>query len=150
MKSSDSIDTRFMEIKIGPELFAVPLLEVKEVILKPEVIPMPNSPKFFEGMINLRGQILGIYDVRKKLVEKYAKKEVGQDVVVIFEFGGALVGMSVDEVTRVLHVKPEMLEPAPVRDKDPSLQYVDQIIKTGEEVVQTLIPSQLLGLKRVA
>lgn len=143
----NSNDNRFMEIKVGSELFAVPLLEVKEVILKPDVIPVPNAPKFFEGMINLRGQILGVFDVRKKLVEKYVKQENKREVVVIFELASGLVGMSVDEVTRVLQVKPDMIEAASLRDKEAALKYIDQIIKTGSEVVQTLRPSKLLGVE---
>lgn len=77
---------RFMEFRLGTQMYAVPLLTVKEVIPKPEITSVPNMPSHFEGMINLRGQILGVFNVRKKLGAKpEAVLEKSHDVVIVIE-----------------------------------------------------------------
>ncbi len=142
-------DNRFMEFRLGNQLFAIPLLEVKEVIQKPEVTQVPNMPAHFEGMMNLRGQILGVYNVRKKLgASAREKAEATAEVVVVIESAGVNVGMLVDEVTRVLHAAGDMILPAPLKENDPAREYVTSVIKTGEDLILAVDAGQLLELAK--
>jgi purine-binding chemotaxis protein CheW len=122
---------------------------VKEVITKPEITMIPNMPTHFEGMINLRGQILGVFNVRKKLAAKAddSKNKV-QEVVIVIEQKGVFVGMIVDEVTKVLHAKPEMIGPAPLKEDDPARHFIGSVIQTGEELVMTIHVGKLLELDK--
>jgi purine-binding chemotaxis protein CheW len=140
-----------MEFRIGGQLYAVPLLTVKEVIQKPDVTLVPNMPAHFEGMINLRGQILGVFNVRRKLGAKQKESVAAQgtgDVVIVVEQLGVSVGMTVDEVTRVLHAKPDSIGPAPLKEDDPAHGFISSIIQTGEDLVQTLNLAELLELAK--
>lgn len=147
--SADKIDNRFMEFRLGTQLFAVPLLEVKEVIQKPEVTHVPNMPPHFDGMMNLRGQILGVYNVRKKLGAAPREKTEGSaEVVVVIESDGVNVGMLVDEVTRVLHATEGMILAAPLKDDDPAKEFVSSVIKSGEDLVLAVDAGRLLELAK--
>jgi len=143
-----SHDNRFMEFKMGDQLYSVPLLSVREVIQKPEITPMPNCPADFEGMMNLRGQLLGVFNVRKKLSSNAKPKNNEHTVVVIIERNGISVGMIVDEVTRVLSTESDMIKAAPVRADDPSKKFIQSIIHTESDLVLILDLEQLLEFKK--
>lgn len=144
---SNKPDNRYMEFRLSDQLYAVPLLSVKEVIQKPEVTMIPNMPAHFEGMINLRGQILGVFNIKKKLATKSKEtQEKINDVVIVIENAGIVVGMTVDEVTRVLHVQPDKISAAPLKENDPAHKYIESIIQTDQELVQTLNTDHLLEL----
>lgn len=141
------IDNRYMEFRLGQHLYAIPLLNVKEVIPKPEITLIPNMPVFFEGMINLRGQILGVFNVRKKLSAK-TETTKNNDVVIVIEDSGVNVGMIVDEVTRVLHADPKMIGPAPLKEGDPAGLFVSAVIQFDKELIMVLQASELLELEK--
>ena len=145
----NSADNRYMEFRLGGQLFAIPLLSVKEVITKPEITSVPNMPAHFEGMINLRGQILGVFNVRKKLSAKARDaSEKNSDVVIVIEQLGVSVGMIVDEVTRVLHASSAKIGPAPLKEDDPARQFITAVIQTEEELVIAIQVGQLLELEK--
>lgn len=147
--SQENLDNRYMEFRIGEQLYALPLLSVKEVIQKPEVTSVPNVPTYFEGMINLRGQILGVVNVRKRINSK--TKESGDpktEVVVVVEQDNVSIGMIVDEVTRVIHTTQEMIKPAPLKEDDPSRMYISFIIQSNDDLILAVNLSELVELKK--
>lgn len=147
--SAEQIDNRYMEFRLGNQLFAVPLLTVKEVIQKPEVTQVPNMPAHFEGMMNLRGQILGVYNVRKKLgAPSREKTEASAEVVVVIESQGVNVGMLVDEVTRVLHAKEGMIRAAPLKENDTAKEFITSVIEADKELILTVDAGRLLELEK--
>jgi purine-binding chemotaxis protein CheW len=147
--SAEGLDNRFMEYRLGAQLYALPLLNVKEVIPKPEITAVPNMPPHFEGMINLRGQILGVFNVRKKLAAKARDaKEDHPEVVIVIEHMGVSVGMMVDEVTRVLHAEDGKIGPAPLKEDDPARHFIGSVIQTGKELVLTVQIDKLLDLEK--
>ena len=142
-------DNRYMEFKIGEQLYAIHLLSVREVIQKPEVTQVPNAPADFEGMMNLRGQILGVFNVRKKLSAK--TKTNGNEnsaVVVVVEENDVRVGIVVDEVTRVLHPDSESVKAAPLKEDDPGRRYVESVIQSDSDLIIVLNLEQLLEVGR--
>lgn len=149
MNQFENSDGRYMEFRLGDQLYAVPLLTVKEVIQKPEVKAVPNMPSHFEGMVNLRGQILGVYNVRKKLAAKARNaNESTDEVVVIIEYQGVNVGMVVDEVTRVISPTSDMIRAAPLKDDDPAKTFIRSVIKIDDDLVLTIEASSLLDLDK--
>src|SRR6201995_5934151 len=129
-------DNRYMEFRLGDQLYAIPLLTIKEVIQKPDVTIIPNMPTHFEGMMNLRGQIVGVFNLRKKLALKAS--EHGNEVVMVIEEQNVNVGMIVDEVTRVLHPEENMIKPAPLKENDPAREFIKSVIQTVQELVLTV------------
>jgi purine-binding chemotaxis protein CheW len=140
-------DNRFLEISVSTQVCAVPLLSVREVISVPEITALPNMPVFFEGMMNLRGKILGVVDLRKRIFGK--KPAAGgeiREVVVVVETERGEMGVIVDAVNRVLNVEINDVVPAPVRDSDPVAKYVEGVIKKSEDLVLILNMPKLLDV----
>ena len=147
--STSTLDNRYMEFLMGEQLFAIPLMSVKEVIQRPDVTTMPNMPSHFEGMMNLRGQILGVFNVRKKLGSKARPENLTTpEVVVVIEHEGLSVGMLVDEVTRVVHASEEMLKPAPLRSTDAAGRYIRAVIHNEDQMVLTIDVAELLEIEK--
>jgi purine-binding chemotaxis protein CheW len=150
--SMEKTDNRYMEFRLGNQLFAIPLLTVKEVIRKPESTQVPNMPARFEGMINLRGQILGVYNVRKQLgVSGPAgadQRSADIEVVIVIEAKGMSVGMIVNEVTRVIHATDEMIRSAPLKEGDPANQYVKSVLHIDENLILVVDVVGLLDLDK--
>ncbi len=149
MDNGNEIDNRYMEFNLGGQLYAIPLLSVKEVIPKPEITMVPNMPAHFEGMINLRGQILGVFNVRKKLTAKTKDNTIkSNDVVIVIESQGVSVGMIVDEVTRVLHATADSIRPAPLKEDDPARHFISAVIQSEKELVMAIRVGELLDLDK--
>jgi purine-binding chemotaxis protein CheW len=60
-------NSRYLSFNVGKEQYAIPLLTVREVIGMPEITPVPFTPNYFLGIMNLRGQIISVVDLRLKL-----------------------------------------------------------------------------------
>lgn len=90
---------RYICFTLGNEKYAIPLLQVKEVIGKIAITPIPKSPIYYEGVMNLRGQVIPVIDLRTKLG---VKKGTAQDVtIIILDFNPHCLGVIVDSIESV-------------------------------------------------
>ena len=114
---------RFLEFSLGGESYAVEILQVKEVITLPETTPIPKAPTHVLGLMNLRGLVLTVVDLRKKLNVQPAKNQT-QTAVIIFDLGDRLVGGVVDSIQKVLNVNAESRKPIPDEGVDKALHLL--------------------------
>jgi purine-binding chemotaxis protein CheW len=114
-KSKNSDSRRFLEFHLGKESYAVGLLKVKEVITPPEITPIPKSPAYVCGLINLRGLVLTVIDLRKKLGIQPSTDQ-SQAAVIIFDLEDHMVGVVVDSIQKVLNVGEDSIKPVPDAD----------------------------------
>jgi purine-binding chemotaxis protein CheW len=98
---------------IGKELFGVDILMVQEIIRETPITPIPNSPDFIEGVINLRGNIIPVIDLRKRLNLREETAPPGQIWIMILNVNGRITGFIVDSVTQVLKVPSNSIKPPP-------------------------------------
>jgi purine-binding chemotaxis protein CheW len=102
------LNDRVLEFAIGKELFAVDILEVQEVIPVPPLTPMPSQMRSFKGMINLRGLLIPVFDLKEKLGIRNSSDEVEPGVVIV-KMEEISIGLLVDKICQVLFIKPSML-----------------------------------------
>ncbi len=96
---------------VGEE-FGVPILDVREIIRMTEITPVPQAPAFVEGVINLRGQIIPIVDLRKRFGME--PKEIDEQTrIVVVELGATILGLIVDSVQEVLRIPFDTVAPPP-------------------------------------
>ncbi|HAZ12241.1 MAG: hypothetical protein A2X86_03300 [Bdellovibrionales bacterium GWA2_49_15] len=95
-----TIDQRYLTFSLGAENYAIPLLSVREVIAVPEITPMPFTPHHFLGLMNLRGQVISVIDLRGKLGIKPTTSS--ENAVIICELQSGHLGILVDSVNAVL------------------------------------------------
>lgn len=98
---------------IGEELFGVDILSVQEIIRETTITPIPDSPDFLEGVINLRGNIIPVIDLRKRLQLKQPAPAEKSLWIVILIVEGRVTGFVVDRVTKVLNVPEESIKLPP-------------------------------------
>ena len=101
--------------EIGREQFGVNILAVQEIIRSAPVTNVPNSPMFVEGVINLRGDIVPVIDLRKRLnlLKDDVEMDHSKNWVLILNIGDRVIGFIVDSVTEVLKIEEESIEPPP-------------------------------------
>lgn len=111
-RQADTSD-RYLAFLLGKEQYAIPLLQVKEVIEMSEPTPIPQTPSYFKGVINLRGQVISVLDLRSKL--QLSKIENGPKTsIIILDLEPSLcLGVIVDRINNVLAFHPEDVSPAP-------------------------------------
>jgi len=98
--------------ELDREEYAVEILEVREILRMPEVTPIPNSPEFIEGIINVRGSIVVVINLEKRFNLERESEQKSLHVV-LTEIGDSTFGAIVDEVTEVLRVPKDSIEDAP-------------------------------------
>ena len=89
----------------GKELFGVDILMVQEIIRGAPITSVPNAPSFVEGVTNLRGNIIPVIDLRKRLNLSTERQNLGKNWILILDIGGRITGFIVDAVTEVLNVE---------------------------------------------
>jgi len=98
--------------KIGSEEFGVDILKVQEINRMMMLTKVPNTPEFVEGVINLRGRIIPVIDLRMRLGLPH--KEADKDTrIIVVELEGNTVGFIVDQVSEVLRIPRSITEPPP-------------------------------------
>ncbi|MEZ4742402.1 MAG: chemotaxis protein CheW [Bdellovibrionota bacterium] len=103
---------RFLNFVLGDNQYAIPLLTVVEVIAVPSFTPFPKSPKYFVGITDLRGQVIPVLDLRKKLGIELSKDN-SNEAVIIIRLGEYSLGVLVDSVESVLTPKSDEVSPPP-------------------------------------
>lgn len=99
---------------IGKEQFGVNILSVQEIIRSAPITAVPNSPEFIEGVINLRGSIIPVIDLRKRLNLKKKREDLEAATwIVIINIDDKVTGFIVDSVTKVLKIQTDAIEPPP-------------------------------------
>lgn len=105
-------ETQLVTFNLGKEEFAVPILQIQEINRLVDVTRVPDSPDFVEGVINLRGKVIPIIDLRKRF--RLHQSELGKYArIVVVNMDGRMVGLIVDSVSEVLRLPNDAIEPPP-------------------------------------
>ncbi|NLC54182.1 MAG: chemotaxis protein CheW [Firmicutes bacterium] len=130
--------TQIIIFKLGEEEFGVDILQVREIEkLDQGITRVPKAPPFVEGVINLRGEIIPIVDLRVRF--GLTLPELGHNSrVIIVEVGEALVGMLVDAVVEVLRIPVSAIEPPPPITKGVDSYYLAGVAKLNERLIVLL------------
>lgn len=134
---------RYLCFNLGADEFAMPLLCVKEVIALPDFTPIPQSPAHYVGMMNLRGQVISVIDLRVKLGIKGSKSM--ETSVVIIDLDENSMGVVVDSVNSVLSPPPEHISPPPDLTKTAASEYVNSIYRREDRLVLILDVFKILS-----
>lgn len=107
---------QYLTFKLSEEIFAVDVAKVREILDFTTVTKVPQTPDFMRGVINLRGSVVPVVDMRLKLGMSTTEQTVNTCIIVMeIELDGetAIVGALADSVQEVLELEPDQIEPAP-------------------------------------
>jgi purine-binding chemotaxis protein CheW len=129
-----SNDLHIVGFRVGGETFGVPITCVHEIVRVPEITSVPDSPNFVEGVINLRGKIVSVVDLRKRFGETQIASHKKNRVIVV-DSEGKLVGLIVDAASEVLKIPHSDVEPPPKVLADDNSGYVTGVGKLKDRLV---------------
>ena len=124
---------------LNGEEYGLDVMKVREIICLPEITKTVNSPHYVAGMIDLRGNIVPVISLRKRLCLPDAPNE-DDSLVAVMDFSGSLVGYIVDDISEVIRVKRDDIKP-PVVNSDQS--WISGILHLGEKLVIVMNLEQL-------
>ena len=142
----DKTDQRYLQFSLGLENFAMPLIRVREVVGMPETTPIPYAPTYFLGMMNLRGQVISVVDLRKKKGIT-PKPNNPEQAVVIVDLSPIYLGVVVDSVNKVVALQPDQIEPAPDMEGAKKLEYMLGVFRLEEQLSIVLDIGKLLNVE---
>lgn len=124
-------------------MFGVPIELVHEIVRVPEITSVPDSPDYIEGVINLRGKIVSIIDLRKRFGEQEVTSNK-KNRILVAEIDGKMLGLVVDAASEVLKLPGSEVEPPPNVFEENELNYVTGVGKLGSKLVILIDLSKIL------
>ncbi|NWF97768.1 MAG: chemotaxis protein CheW [Nitrospirae bacterium] len=133
---------QLVSFKLGNEEYAVDILKVQEINRMVEITTIPNAPSYVEGVINLRGKVIPVINLRKKF--GFESKDMDAHSRIIVVDVGNTIGLIVDSVSEVLRLSSDTVEPPPRMTGNGSADYILGIGKLEDRLLILLDIESLL------
>ncbi len=133
-----------MVFRLGDEEFGAPIQQVQEILRMVEITRVPRAPQFIEGVINLRGKVMPVLDLRQRF-DLPLNTPVGQQRIMEVEIENQVLGMIVDSVTEVISVPLDAIEPPPPMIADIGGEYLNGIAKLRNRIIILLNFEKILS-----
>jgi purine-binding chemotaxis protein CheW len=130
--------------QVGRETYGVPITSLHEIVRVPEITAVPDAPDYLEGVINLRGKIVSVMDLRKRFGDKQATLRK-QNRILVVEHSGKLAGLIVDSASEVLKIASEDVEAPPAAFQEGGLNCVTGLGKVRGRLIVLLDMTRLLA-----
>lgn len=126
--------SQFVIFNVENEEFGVGITQVKEIIRPVKVVSMPDTPEYIEGVINLRGEVYPILNLRKKF--KFPDRPFDDGTkIIIMNIEDVKVGFIVDKVNEIVWIPDEDIEQTPRLITDINHRYISGVGKVGERMI---------------
>ncbi|MFA9465539.1 MAG: chemotaxis protein CheW [Velocimicrobium sp.] len=142
-QEEDTQKDRFLTFQIGNEIYGIEIKYVTEIIGIQPITEVPKLPNYIKGIINLRGKIIPVMDIRLRFKKEWVSYD-DRTCVVVIDIGSISIGLIVDHVSEVLSISKEEIA-VPPDVKDGQNRYVKGIGKVGSEVKLLLDLDKLLN-----
>jgi purine-binding chemotaxis protein CheW len=144
---------KYLTFKLGREEYGVEILKVQEIIRKQEITRVPKTPEYVRGVINLRGKVIPVVELRAKFgMPSQEDTEKTCIIVIQFEAAGKAVitGVIIDEVKEVLDIQSGQIEDPPTFGGGDSSEFILGIGKIGDSVKLLLDIERVLNSAELA
>lgn len=139
---------QFVEFKLGEEEYGVDILQVKTIERMMPITRVPKAPHYVEGVINLRGEIVPIIDLRRRLNLPSCEKTEKTRIIII-SLEELTVGMIVDSATEVIQLTDDSIEPPPPITLSIDSSFIEGVGKIGEKLMIILNMTKILKPEEV-
>ena len=129
--------------RVGRETFGVPISLVHEIVRVPEITAVPDSPGYVEGVINLRGKIVSVVDLRKRFGEKEITANK-KNRILVAEVSSKMVGLIVDAASEVIKIPDSEVDLPPSVFEEGELNYVTGVGKVKGRLIILVDLSKIL------
>lgn len=129
----DTLKDRYLTFKIGIEEYGIEIKHIIEIIGIQKITVVPNIKNYVKGVINLRGNITPVIDIRKRFqLEPIDYND--RTCIIVVQLRTSSVGLIVDEVQEVMNIPEDKISPPPLTNKGSHSRYIQGIGKVGKQV----------------
>ncbi len=136
---------QLVTFRLGDEEYGVDILKVHEIDRMMDITEVPNAPSSIEGVINLRGKVIPVINLRKKF--NLPPREADDRTKIVVVDIGTSAGMIVDSVSEVLRISSDIIEPPPPMTTGLSSEYIRGVGKLKDRLLILLDIEKLLGAR---
>jgi purine-binding chemotaxis protein CheW len=137
-------EEQLVTFSLATEEFGVDIMKVQEIIRIPPITRVPKAPNYVEGVINLRGNVIPVVNLRVRFGMPQ-EEETELSRIVVLQVNGKVFGVRVDGVTEVLRLDSESIEPPPPVALGMDANFIRGVGKIGERLLILLNLDQLMG-----
>lgn len=136
--------TQYVVFSINQQIFGIEIFKIKEVLSYRKITSLPQVEKFVRGIINLRGAVIPVFDLREKF-NLPAKEYTKFHVIIVVEIAGRIMGVIVDEISDVLEILPEEFQTTGNLPSNLRREYLKGVGKKQDEMIILLDMDRLLS-----
>jgi purine-binding chemotaxis protein CheW len=133
---------------IGQEEFGIDILKVQEIIRTMAITKVPNSPPYVEGVINLRGKVIPVIDLRSRFLLE-SKQHNSQTRIIFVDLHRLIIGFVVDGVSEVLRIQSNTVEPPPPVVSGIESEYIKGVGKLDDRLLILLDLDKLIPIEEL-
>ena len=138
-------EQQLVVFRLGSEEYGVDILQVQEIKRMLDITRVPQAPDFIEGVINLRGQIIPVLDLRRRFAFPAAERTADTRIIVV-NIGELIIGLIVDTVLEVISLSKEAISPAPALVTGIDNDFLSGIGDWGERLLIILNLEKILAV----
>ncbi len=153
MEGTERESRQYLTFRLGQETFAVDVAKVREILDVVTITKVPQTPDFMRGVINLRGSVVPVVDMKLKFGMEATEKTVNTCIVVLEVFiddETTIVGALADSVQEVVELDPSQIEPPPRIGMKLSIDFIKGMGKLNDEFVIILDTDRVFSFEEVA
>ncbi len=135
---------QFVKFLVGNEEFGVNIKQVREIIKLQEFLKVPNTPAFIEGLINLRGKVLTVFNLRKRLGLKNHKFNDNSKIIIV-DLNNIPIGFTVDLVSEIVRISDDNIENTPPSVTSIDKRFLSGVAKLDEKLILMLDLTKVLS-----
>ncbi len=143
-QSGDDSILQYVTFRLSNETYGINVMQVKEVLRYTEIAPVPGSPMYVLGIINLRGSVVTVIDASQRFGLTTAEITDNTRIVII-EAEGHEIGILVEAVSEVVYLKQSEIETAPNVGNEESSKFIQGVCNRNEELLILVDLNKLLG-----
>lgn len=143
-EEEDTQKDKYLTFSTADESYAIEIYFVTEIVGIQEITEVPDMPEYIMGVINLRGRVIPVIDIRLRFNLPF-KEYTDRTCVIVVDFQGINVGIIVDEVAEVQNIPETNIDPPPRTGKGEKSKYIKGMAKVDDEVIVILNVDTLLS-----
>ena len=143
-KKTSSLEEKYLAFILDNESYGIEILRVREIIGLMDVTTVPQTPEYMKGVINLRGKVIPVIDLRLKF-SMQEKEHTDETCVIVVEVNNTSIGIIVDSVSEVLEITRGEIEESPHFGQDIDTSYIMGLGKVKEKIVILLDIEEILS-----
>ncbi|TGN19495.1 chemotaxis protein CheW [Leptospira idonii] len=147
--SNQFIHEQYIIFNLGDEEYAIPITIVEEIVKITNLIRVPQSKNYFAGIMDIRGKVVRMIDLAKRLNIKTGA-EANAERAIVISIGGKSVGVIVDKVSHVVHFPASQVDPPPPSVKGISSRYITGVGKKDNRFIILIDIEKILTVEEIS